>query len=94
MKLKNFFIVSLFLLSNSYFLNILTACRVVTVHLFDDNNSSSGECLVDLESESDVKDALQKTRQCMGKRYIEGTSPSICFISSIFCLTKTISCIL
>jgi hypothetical protein len=32
---------------------------------------SKGECLIDLESESDVRDALKKANQYMGSRYIE-----------------------
>ncbi|CAF4047739.1 unnamed protein product [Rotaria sp. Silwood2] len=49
----------------------LYPCRIDTIHLFNNRVSSSGECLVDLESETDVKDALRKTKQFIGNRYIE-----------------------
>ena len=49
-----------------------TACRHVAIHLFSNSGSSSGECLVDLQSDADVRDALNKDREFMGKRYIEG----------------------
>jgi hypothetical protein len=48
-----------------------TACRIVTIHLFSNNETSSGECLVDLESENDVKDALRKNNSSIGNRYVE-----------------------
>lgn len=51
---------------------IYLACRIITIHLFSNNGNSSSECLVDLESETDVKDALKKTNSSMGNRYIEG----------------------
>ncbi|CAF1038867.1 unnamed protein product [Rotaria sp. Silwood1] len=49
----------------------LYPCRIDTLHLFNNRVSSSGECLVDLESETDVKNALRKTNQFIGNRYIE-----------------------
>ncbi|CAF3561619.1 unnamed protein product [Rotaria sordida] len=49
----------------------LYPCRIDTIHLFNNRVGSSGECLVDLESETDVKDALRKTNQFIGNRYIE-----------------------
>ncbi|CAF3777142.1 unnamed protein product [Rotaria socialis] len=49
----------------------LHPCRIDTIHLFNNRGSSSDECLVDLELEADVKDALKKSNQLMGNRYIE-----------------------
>jgi hypothetical protein len=72
MILKNFFIVNLFLYKIKFYALFFTACRITTIHLFSNNGNSSGECLVDLESEIDVKDALKKTNQFIGSRYIEG----------------------
>ncbi|CAF4446163.1 unnamed protein product, partial [Rotaria magnacalcarata] len=39
----------------------LYPCRIDALHLFDNNGISSSDCFVDLESETDVKDALKKT---------------------------------
>ncbi|CAF3349584.1 unnamed protein product [Rotaria sp. Silwood1] len=49
----------------------LYPCRIVAIHLFDNNGTSSSDCFVDLESEIDVKDALKKSGQYLDKRYIE-----------------------
>ncbi|CAF0817598.1 unnamed protein product [Adineta steineri] len=51
--------------------DFLSPCRIITIHLSNENDNSSGECLVDLESENDVKDALKKSNEYMGSRYIE-----------------------
>lgn len=74
MKLKKIFIVSetfskkLFII---IIILIILACRIVTIHLFNNNENISGECLVDLESENDVKDALKKTNTTIANRYVE-----------------------
>jgi hypothetical protein len=48
------------------------ACRVIAVHLFDNDGTSSDECFVDLSSEMDVKDALKKSGSLLDKKCIEG----------------------
>lgn len=47
------------------------ACRIDTIHLFNNHGNSSDECLVDLETEIDVKNALKKTNQLVKNKYIE-----------------------
>ncbi|CAF2747899.1 unnamed protein product [Rotaria sp. Silwood2] len=49
----------------------LYPCRIVAIHLFENNGTSSSDCFVDLESEVDVKDALKKSSQYLDKRCIE-----------------------
>jgi len=86
MILKNFFIVGLIYLINKIISLIFLACRINTIHLFNNDGHSSGECLVDLESENDVKEALRKTNQSMGKRYIEGKIEIKFAFMIIFCI--------
>ncbi|UJR23540.1 hypothetical protein I4U23_026529 [Adineta vaga] len=49
----------------------LHPCRIVNIYLFNNKDKSSGECLVDLQSETDVRNALEKTNQYLESRYIE-----------------------
>jgi RNA recognition motif-containing protein len=42
----------------------------------------SGEAYIEVASEEDVEKALEKDKQHMGKRYVEGTNP--CFIQHFF----------
>ena len=55
-------------------IHFVLACHVTVVHLFDinHNNISSHECLVELEFESDVKDALKRSSECIDRKEIEG----------------------
>ncbi|CAF0864583.1 unnamed protein product [Adineta ricciae] len=57
----------------------LSPCHVTVVHLFDinHNNTSSLECLVELEFESDVKDALKRSGECIDRKEIEVRSATI-----------------
>jgi len=43
---------------------------------------SKGECLIDLESENDVREALKKANQYMGSRYIESKISIIVYFCS------------
>ncbi|CAF0891088.1 unnamed protein product [Adineta ricciae] len=49
----------------------LYPCRIVSIYLFDNKDKSSSECMIDLESEADVRKALEKSDQYMGNRCIE-----------------------
>lgn len=49
---------------------IFIACRIAAIHLFSNNDNSLGECLVEVESETDVRDALKKSNQYLGSRHI------------------------
>ena len=51
---------------------LLLACAVVTVHLFDSSENTSGDCLVNLESEADVTDALKNSGRYLDNKTIEG----------------------
>lgn len=52
--------------------NFLTGCNVLNVNFtFTRDGRPSGEAYVELSSESDVEQALNKNQQHMGKRYIE-----------------------
>jgi len=58
---------------NKVNLFVYLACHIVTIHLFNNNNNghSSDQCLVDLESESDVRNALKKNQSTLANRSIE-----------------------
>ena len=52
--------------------SLFLACAIVTVHLFDTTENTSAECLVDLESEVDVTDALKNSGRYLDDKPIEG----------------------
>ena len=53
---------------------LFIGCNVQGVNFtFTRDGRPSGEAYVELASESDVQQALNKNQQHMGKRYIEGT---------------------
>lgn len=71
-RLKIFFIVSYKFHFKIRTILFFIACHAVTVHLFDNNGTSSSECFVELDSETDINDALKKSGSYLDKKIIEG----------------------